>query len=106
MKRAAAICILWLIFTTGCLVAPFAAIFFWAYPEKGYMRRYVKSIDRTLGALMGYSGRHTISAELAADTKHRWMARLLEIAESQHCETAAINEHLYCRIEDHEIGDK
>lgn len=107
MKRLLWLVGLWVVFSVGCFVAPVLGAVFWLMPRDGYSRRFVKAADRMLAAILGFSGRHTLSAEVAAHPDWKWMHDILNEVQPNHCEEQAFEEHLYCRLSDHkELGDK
>lgn len=105
-KQYSLVLFLWVLFSLCCLVAPFVAMFFWAYPRHSYMRRFVKSADRMIAALLGFSGRHTLSTECAHSNDYQWLRNILNTVEENHCEREAFEEGAYCRISDKQRGDR
>lgn len=106
IRQYAIVFFLWILFSLCCFVAPLFAMFFWLYPQHSYMRRFVKAADRMIAALLGFSGRHTLSMELAYSARYQWLHDILNIVEANHCENEAFEEGAYCRISDHQRGDK
>ena len=105
-KKYSLVFVLWILFSLCCFAAPFAAIFFPLYRRRSYMRRFVKTADRMLAALLGFSGRVTLSVELASSDRYTWVRDILNMVEHKHCENEAFEEGAYCRIKDHEIGGR
>lgn len=104
---------LWLMFSGGCLCAPFIAIAI-AFPftrKLKYMQRFIRAADRLCAAMLGFSGRQMLSTELTHDTRLAWMHDLLEEIQPGHCEQSAYEEGAYCRLSDkpdsyHKLGCK
>ena len=105
-KQYSLVFFLWILFSICCFIAPFVGMFFWAYPKHSYMRRFVKAADRMIAALLGFSGRHTLSVEVAYARDYQWLHDTLNAVEAGHCENEAFEEGAYCRISDHQRGDK
>lgn len=106
MIRIFLVFVLWLGFSLCCLLTPFVAIFYPFFPKNHYLRRVVKSADRTMAALFGYSGKFTLSVECATEPKLIWLHDILNIIEKNHCENEVLKEHAYCSIINKKIGDK
>lgn len=105
-KRYVLVVLLWMLFSCCCFAAPFLAMFFRWYPKGSYVRRFVRAADRLIAAMLGYSGRFTLSAELADHSSHQWLRDILNLVEPNHCEIEAMEEGAYCRISDHQRGDR
>jgi len=97
---------LWVLFSLCCFIAPFVAIGFVFYPKHSYMRRFVKAADRTVAAVLGFSGRFMLSTEVAFAPKWKWLHDVLNAIQHQHCEIEAFEEGAYCRLSDKGLGTK
>lgn len=106
IKRSALMFFLWLAFTAGCLASPIVV------PLLPFVRRHRYSFfvlcaaDRLMAALLGFSGRVTLSAELAHSNKYPWLRDSLNRIEPNHCEESAYSEGVYCRLSDRTLGHK
>jgi hypothetical protein len=105
--------VLWLIFSIGCLCAPFIAIaIMFPFTRKlKYMQRFVRAADRLCAAMLGFSGRQMISTELTHATYLMWMRNALDLIQPNHCAESAYEEGAYCRLSDkpdhhHKLGCK
>lgn len=99
--------ILWMYFTMGCLLAPLIAILSFICPHNRYMRNFAWSADKLCAAMLGYTGNHMLSTELAYANKPSWIASFLNVIEPGHCEASAIKEAAYCRLSDRkELGTR
>lgn len=96
--------ILWMMFTIGCITAPLFALIYPFIKHKRYSKNYILAADRMCAAMLGFSGRVTLSTECI--DKMRWLYKILNIIEQNHCEDSAITEHAYCRLSDKKIGHK
>ena len=105
-KRYLFIVILWVLFTAGCLIAPILAIFFFLYPKNSYLNRVVKSADRMMAAILGYSGKFTASVESATEPDLVWLRDMLDTIKEKHCENEVFSEGAYCSIKTKKLGDK
>jgi len=94
------------LFTVGCLVSPILALVFPFFPKNSYLRRFVKAADRMMAAMLGYSGKFTLSVESATEPKLEWLHLMLNKIEDNHCEQEMLKEHAYCRIKQRDLGDK
>lgn len=106
MKRTALIFILWIAFTAGCLVAPFVAIAFLFFKHNHYLGNFARAADRMDAAILGFSGRHMLSTELNYSDRLKWIKKCLYIIDKKHCEEAAYDEGVYCRLTDRTLGKK
>jgi len=105
-RRALFLLCLWLLFSACCLAAPVCALAFpWA-GKGGYLRRLVRAGDKVVAALLGFSGRFTLSAELAHSPRLRWIHAMLNDIQPDHCELEIFDEGIYCKLSDHDWGDK
>jgi len=105
-KRYGLVALLWVLFSLCCFAAPFLALFFRWYPKGSYPRRFVRAADKLIAAMLGFSGRFTLSAELADHSEYQWLRDILNTVEPNHCELEAFSEGAYCRISDHQRGDR
>jgi hypothetical protein len=64
----------------------------------------VLAADRMCAAMLGYSGRVTLSTECIHSAN--WLYLILNEIEDNHCEDSAFIEGAYCRLSDHQLGDK
>lgn len=68
------------------------------------MKHFIMSVDRMCAAMLGFSGRVTLSTECIHAM--RWMKNILNEIENNHCEESAFTEGAYCRIKDKKLGIK
>ena len=94
MKILAAIIILWIPFSLAAIVSIPVLLWGLLTEDETIWRPVGKAMDKLLAALMGYSGNHTLSAELGASTDYRWLRIILDTIQSGHCVGAARNEGL------------
>lgn len=94
MKILAAILILWIPFSIAALVAIPVLLFGLLTEDESIWRPVGRAMDKLLAALMGYSGNHTLSAELGASADYRWVRWILNKIQAGHCEGAAKGEGL------------
>lgn len=106
MKRVIFVIILWIFFTIGCLVTPLLALFFSFVPKNHYLRRVVKAADRMMAAILGYSGKFTLSVECGTEPNLMWLHDMLNVIQKNHCENEVFEEHAYCSIKHKKLGDK
>lgn len=106
LHRILSVFVLWIIFCIGCIVAPFLAIVLPICKPTGYSRNFVVAADRMMAALLGFSGRITLSTECVHSLKHHRMHDMLNEIEPLHCECSAVEEASYCRLSDRRLGDK
>lgn len=106
IKRLVFILILWVLFTLGCMLAPFMSIFYFFFPMNHYLRRVVKAADRMIAAILGYSGKFTASVESASEPRLEWLHYMLNEIQENHCENEVVSEHAYCSITHKKLGDK
>lgn len=104
MKKFLLVIFLWFIFTIGCLLAPIFAILLLVLPKNRYIKHFVLAADRMCAAMLGFSGRVTLSTECLH--KLRWLHDALNFIDTNHCEETAINEGAYCRLSDRQLGEK
>lgn len=105
-RRYLWILFLWLMFTIGCFLAPFIAILIPFLKNVDYIQRFVRAADRLCAAMLGYDGKHMLSTELAHSSRLKWMYRVLNYIQPNHCEESAYEEGAYCRISDRRIGSR
>jgi len=105
--KAVRLAVLWLLFWLGCWLAPFVVLAWKLLPE-GYAKNVGRSADRMNAALVGKTGKFTLSAECAfAETKRMIQLRdMLDYIKEDHCINEATDEGAYCRISDHLLGGK
>jgi hypothetical protein len=98
--------LLWFIFAIGCFIAPFMAILLPIFKHNTYIRHFVMSADRMCAAMLGFSGRVTLSTECNHAMRYFWLHNVLNDIEENHCEDSAYGEGAYCRLSDRQLGDK
>lgn len=108
MRRSLFALGLYVIFSAGCIIAPFVAwlLMFPAFRRMTYLVNYVKAADRLMAAQLGFSGRFTLSTECAHERCYRWMHDMLNEIDENHCEESMYTEGAYCRLSDRKIGYK
>ena len=96
MLKLAIILILWLPFTVGCLAAVVVSLLAIMFDWKIYGKNVLRSMDKVLAAVLGFSGYFTLSAECGVANSQPWIALrwLLDKIQAGHCEGAAKNEGL------------
>jgi len=104
LRKVTWIICLWFIFTVGCFFAPLLAIVIPFFKRHTYIYNFVLAADRMCAALLGFSGRLTLSTEVTHEM--RWVYKMLNEIEENHCEESAYNEGAYCRISDRKLGHK
>jgi len=104
IRKSIWVLFLWLIFTFGCLCAPIIAITFPFIKKYKYIFNFIMAADRMCAAMLGFSGRLTLSSECTHEMK--WMRNMLNEIEENHCEESAFSEGAYCRISDRKLGHK
>jgi hypothetical protein len=115
IKRGMIVVLLWALASIGCAIGGLLAwLYFILYAlvaPGNHIRNVAEAQDRVLAAMyFGCTGKHTVSLEAAFyDRKHKQRLRAVRLAldkaDPAHCDTAAINEHAYCRLRDNEPGD-
>ena len=93
MKLLAALMILWLPFSLAAIVAipvSLVAVFI----EWEYAKNILRAKDKLAAALLGWSGRYTVSAECGASDCQfcRAVCLLLNLIDKGHCEGASKRE--------------
>jgi len=106
IKKYALVFLLWLAFAAGCFVAPFMVPVLPLVRRRRYSFFALCAADRLMAALLGFSGRVTLSAELSHSDRYPWLRDSLNRIQPNHCEESAYSEGAYCRISDHTLGDK
>lgn len=94
MRQLFAIILLWLPFSLAAIVAIPVLLYGMITADETIWKPVGRAMDKLLAALLGYSGNHTLSAELGASTDYKLLRKLLNLFESLHCEKAAKNEGL------------
>lgn len=94
MKRILAIILLWMPFSLAAIVA--IPVLFWGLltGEESIWKPTGRAMDKLMATLFGYSGNHTLSAELGASSDYRWLRKFLDLIEAEHCKKAAKGEGL------------
>jgi len=94
MKRIAVILILWIPFSLAALVSIPVLLYGFLSGNESIWRPVGKAMDKLLATLLGFSGIYTLSAELGAGLKYRWLRWVLDKVQTGHCKKAAIDEGL------------
>ncbi len=104
LRRWFIVALLYCIFTAGCLVTPFLVLAFPFSGRESYVRRVVRAADRLIAAMLGFSGRYTLSAEVTFSRQryHRKLHDALNEVVPNHCEHEVYEEGVYCKLYDHE----
>lgn len=109
-KKASLALLLWVLFSLCCIallfVIPVLAVFVKFYPKNSYPRRLVRAANKLVAVLLGFSGRFTVSVECTDSPKYRWLHDSLDVIEEKHCENEVFAQGAYCRLSDHQRGDK
>lgn len=94
IKRLLAILILGIPFSLAAMVS--APVLLWALgtDTESVWRPVGKAQDKLLAALLGFSGDHTLSAELGAGDRLQWLRSFLDFIQAGHCLKAAKDEGL------------
>lgn len=94
MKKLLAIILLWFPFSLAALVA--IPVLLWALltGDESIWKPIGRAMDKLLAALLGFSGEHTLSAELGACIRLQWLRWFLDLIEADHCRKAARAEGL------------
>jgi len=99
-KKVALILILWLPFSIGAIASVIVSLLAILFDEVEYGRNVLRAMDKTLAAVLGFSGYYTLSAECGVATAQPWVCLcwLLDKIQAGHCEGAAKNEgHPKCQ---------
>lgn len=94
MNKLVAILLLWLPFSVTSALAVPIALFAIAVEENVYAKDVLRAMDRLGAALLGWSGRYTVSAECGA-SKCAFCAlicKVLDMVQKGHCQGAAARE--------------
>lgn len=96
MVKLALIVVLWLPFTLGCIAAGVVSLLAILFEWNDYGKNVLRAMDKTLAAVLGFTGYFTLSAECGIARKQPWVAlrNLLNRIQPGHCEGAAKNEGL------------
>lgn len=97
---------LWIMFSFGCLCAPFIALLIPFRIHSQYLHTILKASDRLVAAELGFSGLLLLSTELAYTDKYKFLRSGIAIIDEQHCADSAYTEGAYCRLKDHSIRVK
>jgi len=96
MKYLVALLVLWLPFSAAAIVAiPVSLVA--VFVEWEYAKNILRAKDKLAAALLGWSGKYTISAECGARTDCRFCSAvcwMLNIIDPGHCAGAAKREGL------------
>lgn len=94
MRRIFAVLLLWIPFSLAALVA--IPVFLWGIvsEDESIWRPTGRALDKLLATLLGFSGNHTLSAELGASTDYHWLRIFLDKIQAGHCLKAAKDEGL------------
>lgn len=94
MIKLAIIVVLWLPFTLGCLAAGVVSLVAILFDAEPYGKDVLRAMDKTLAAVLGFSGYFTLSAECGVATTQPWttLRWLLDTIQPGHCEGAAVKE--------------
>lgn len=96
IKKLAFTLVLWLPFSLGAIASVVTSLFaIWA-EKNTYGKNVLRAMDKTLAAVLGFSGYLTLSAECGVATTQPWVAlrKALDLIQAGHCEGAAKNEGL------------
>lgn len=96
MKKLAIIAVLWMPFSLGCVAAILVSLAAIVLEENEYAKDVLRAMDKTLAAVLGFSGFYTLSAECGATNEKPWalLRAVLDAIQPGHCTGAAINEGL------------
>lgn len=94
MKRILAVLLLWFPFSLAALVAIPMLLWGLLTEDESIWKPVGRAMDKLLAAILGYSGNHTLSAELGASTDYAWLRKFLDLFENKHCIKAAKGEGL------------
>jgi len=93
VRIVVALFVLWLPFSLAALVAiPISLIA--VFVEWEYAKNILRAKDRAAAALLGYSGKYTISAECGRSECRlcKWVCGFLDLIQPGHCDGAALKE--------------
>lgn len=95
MKLLAVLIVLWLPFSAAAIVAILVSLVA-VFVEWEYAKNILRAQDKTMAALLGWTGRYTVSAECGAGKEPcrfcRWVCALLDLIQPGHCAGAAKRE--------------
>lgn len=96
MKKLALILILWLPFSAGALASIVVSLLAILFDRNAYGKDVLRAMDKTLAAVVGFDGYHTLSAECGVATAQPWIAlrKGLDLIQPGHCVGAAKKEGL------------
>ena len=92
-----------------CFVAVFIGPLHPLATANGYLQNFIESADRMCAAALGFSGRLTLSTELAFPQSKWWLVGIqigLETIRPGHCRDSAMRENAYCRVKDRSLRGK
>lgn len=94
--KLAIIIVLWLPFTLGCLAAGLASLLAIICGWHDYGKNLLRAMDKTLAALLGFTGYYTLSAECGVSPHPLaiLLRKALDLIDDGHCVGAAKNEGL------------
>lgn len=94
--KIALILLLWIPFTIGCIAAGVVSLLAILFDWTDYGKNVLRAMDKTLAAVLGFSGFFTLSAECGVSNEKPWvwLRWLLDRIQPGHCEGAAIKEGL------------
>lgn len=94
MRKLLAILLLWFPFSLAAIVAIPVLLYGLLTEDESIWKPTGRAMDKLLATLFGYSGNHTLSAELGASTDYHWLRKFLDLFEPEHCRKAAKAEGL------------
>lgn len=96
LTKLAIILVLWLPFSLGAVLSVLLSLAAIILDEYAYAKNILRAMDKTLAAVLGFSGFFTLSAECGVSNEKPWvwLRWLLDKIQPGHCEGAAQNEGL------------
>jgi hypothetical protein len=94
MKKLLAILLLWIPFSLAAIVAIPVLLYGLLTEDESIWEPVGRAMDKLLAALFGFSGNHTLSAELAISYRLQLLRKFLDLIEAEHCEKSARAEGL------------
>lgn len=96
VKKIALILILWLPFSIGALASVIVSLVAILFDRNAYGKDVLRAMDKTLSAVLGFSGYYTLSAEcgVATQAPWTWLRAALDLIQPGHCVGAAEKEGL------------
>lgn len=94
MKKFTAIILLWFPFSLAAIISIPVLLYGIIAENEEVWKPVGRAMDKLLAAILGYSGNHTLSAELGASHDMPLLRRFLDMIEPEHCHKAAIAEKL------------